>query len=418
MIRMVRQIQMRWITFSCAILLVASVILSSGVSSVNAETTDQTLKDTQSKQEELAEQIANMEKVISQLSASQNELDGKLDWLNSRNAEQKALYMEKTQQLAAALKSMEAANQEYLDAEKKLVSKQEEYRSRLQVMFAYRQKSYLQLFIESGNLQNFFTTIQFMALVAEADQQLIEELEIATDDAELKKQTSIKQSADMEIVVANLKTQLDKIESEKSTIQSQLQNIQNQLSDKEQAEERLNEESESIGQEIRALQQKISAERSAKATEAAQQNQNSQSLISSKGWIWPYPADKNTYSPYGWRFHPIYRVRKFHSGADIGGSYGAPIVAARDGVVIIVRNPVQGQNTGGSGYGNYVVIAHDGQYSTLYGHMKETLVKVGQEVKAGDRIGLCGSTGTSTGAHLHFELMIDGSTTDPIPYIR
>lgn len=118
MIRMVRQIQMRWITFSCAILLVASVILSSGVSSVNAETTDQTLKDTQSKQEELAEQIANMEKVISQLSASQNELDGKLDWLNSRNAEQKALYMEKTQQLAAALKSMEAANQEYLDAEK------------------------------------------------------------------------------------------------------------------------------------------------------------------------------------------------------------------------------------------------------------------------------------------------------------
>jgi len=84
----------------------------------------------------------------------------------------------------------------------------------------------------------------------------------------------------------------------------------------------------------------------------------------------------------------------------------------------MVRNPVQGRNTGGSGYGNYVVIAHDGQYSTLYGHMKQTLVTVGQEVKAGDRIGLCGSTGTSTGPHLHFELMIDGSTTNPIPYVR
>jgi len=84
----------------------------------------------------------------------------------------------------------------------------------------------------------------------------------------------------------------------------------------------------------------------------------------------------------------------------------------------MVRNPVEGRNTGGSGYGNYIVIAHDNDYSTLYAHMKTTNVRVGQEVNAGDKIGTCGSTGTSTGPHLHFEVMIDGSTTDPIPYIR
>jgi len=406
------------IVFACICLLVFSMVQAIGVLPVSAETIDQTLKNTQSKQVEIASQLAIIEKNITQLASSKNQISGKLAWLNSRSTEQKAMYQEKSQQLVEALKMMAASNQAYIDAESSLADKQEKYKIRLQTMFARRQKSYFQLFIESGNLKNFFATIQFMSLIADADQQMINDLKVAKDDAELKKQVSLKQKEDLEGVVANINTQLDKIKAEKSVTQTQLQNTQIKLSSMEQAEDRLNEESINVGQEIRNLQQKLAAEQSAKATEAAKQKQKNQSSINSQGWIWPYPADRNTYSAYGWRYHPIYRVRRFHSGADIGGSYGAPIVAARDGVVIMVRNPVQGRNTGGSGYGNYVVIAHDGQYSTLYGHMKQTLVTVGQEVKAGDRIGLCGSTGTSTGPHLHFELMIDGSTTNPIPYVR
>jgi murein DD-endopeptidase MepM/ murein hydrolase activator NlpD len=107
-----------------------------------------------------------------------------------------------------------------------------------------------------------------------------------------------------------------------------------------------------------------------------------------------------------------------HTGVDLGGSYGNPIVAAAAGTVILVNNPREGSNKGGSGYGNYIIIDHGGGVSTLYAHLKNTHVKVGSTVKAGDRIASCGSTGTSTGPHLHFEVRINGRHTNPVPYIR
>jgi murein DD-endopeptidase MepM/ murein hydrolase activator NlpD len=397
-----------------------------------AETTDQTLLEVQKRQEGLIAQIATLQKETDQLAASKIQVNSKLTWINGRSNEQKLLYQEKTLELTEALKEMAAANQAFIDASTTLTDKQNQYKKRLQSMFAHRQKSYFEIFIESGSLKNFFATIQFMSLVADSDQQMLDDLKASQDDAELKKESAQEQKEDMDVVVAEINAQIVKIKAEATTTQAQLQTIQSKLNKSMKAEDALNDESVKIGQEVRVLQQKIAAERSAKATAAAmataaakataaaqnKPDQSTPSTVNKRGWAWPYPADHNIYSDYGWRSHPIYHVRRFHSGVDLGGTYGFPVVAARDGVVIMVRNPVEGRNTGGSGYGNYIVIAHDGEFSTLYGHLKSTLVKVGQEVNAGDRIGLCGSTGSSTGSHLHFEVMIDGSTTDPAPYIR
>lgn len=423
---------LRQVALAIVLLLIVSLVLTVTSPAVSAETSDQALEDAKKRQDELDSQIANLEKETNTLANSKKEISGKLSWLNSRSNEQKALYEEKTGQLTEALKEMAAANQAYIDAGTTLVDKQAQYQSRLQNMFAHRSKSYFQIFIESGSLKNFFATIQFMSLVAEADQQMMDDLKSAKDDAELKKQFALKHKEDMDEVVAAITAQLGKIKAEANTTQAQLQTIQVKLSNAEKAEDDLNEESNKVGQEIKVLQQKLTAERNAKATAAAQataaakataaaQNKPPKptaSITNSRGWAWPYPADRSVYSAYGWRIHPVYHVRRFHSGVDLGGTYGYPVVAARDGVVIMVRNPVEGRNTGGSGYGNYIVIAHDGGFSSLYAHLKSALVRVGQEVNAGDRIGLCGSTGTSTGPHLHFEIMNDGSTTNPIPYIR
>ncbi len=92
-------------------------------------------------------------------------------------------------------------------------------------------------------------------------------------------------------------------------------------------------------------------------------------------------------------------------------------MSARAGTVIIVRNPVEGQNRGGWGYGNYIVVDHGDGFATLYAHLKNTRVSVGQNVGAGELIGNCGSTGTSTGSHLHFEVIKNGSTTNPLSYV-
>jgi murein DD-endopeptidase MepM/ murein hydrolase activator NlpD len=130
-------------------------------------------------------------------------------------------------------------------------------------------------------------------------------------------------------------------------------------------------------------------------------------------FIWPEPTAQITQSfgpsllglepPYGGYPH-------FHAGIDLGAPFGSAVYAADDGVVALV-----GSST--SGYGNYVVIAHAGGLDTLYGHLSAALVKVGQAVAQGQPIGLEGSSGNSTGAHLHFELRINQRPIDPTPYL-
>ena len=121
------------------------------------------------------------------------------------------------------------------------------------------------------------------------------------------------------------------------------------------------------------------------------------------------PAEGPITSPYGYRIHPIYGTMRFHSGIDIGAYYGSSILAADSGVVI--------EAGWIGGYGNTVIIDHGGGYSTLYGHASQLYVHPGQLVQQGEPIAAVGSTGNSTGPHLHFEVRINGDPVDPLGFI-
>ena len=128
--------------------------------------------------------------------------------------------------------------------------------------------------------------------------------------------------------------------------------------------------------------------------------------------IWPVGV-AGTYitSGYGNRLHPIQGIYKNHSGIDIGNAgYGAPVVAAADGIVTHAGTL--------GGYGNCVMINHGSGIVTLYGHGQEIKTTLGASVKKGDIIMLVGSTGVSTGPHLHFEVRKNGTIVDPIPYLK
>lgn len=116
-----------------------------------------------------------------------------------------------------------------------------------------------------------------------------------------------------------------------------------------------------------------------------------------------------TTSEYGWRTHPITGQRKFHGGLDFGAAYGQPIYAAAPGVVTFAGEK--------GGYGNVVEVKHSKRESTLYGHASKLMVSVGQKVTQGQVIALVGSTGFSTGPHLHFEVHINGQHTNPRPFL-
>lgn len=125
------------------------------------------------------------------------------------------------------------------------------------------------------------------------------------------------------------------------------------------------------------------------------------------GFQWPINAPVS--SGYGYRVHPIFGTRRLHSGLDLGAGSGTPIASAKSGTVISAG--WQG------GYGNTVVVAHGDGITSLYAHQSSISVSVGEEVNRGDIVGLVGSTGWSTGPHLHFEIRVNGVAVDPMPYM-
>jgi hypothetical protein len=138
-------------------------------------------------------------------------------------------------------------------------------------------------------------------------------------------------------------------------------------------------------------------------------------MLSSIPSIKPVREDKlhesiNVLSGFGYRIHPIYKVKRFHAGIDFSADQGVAIQATGDGV--IVRAGKDG------GYGNVVVIKHGYGYETLYGHMSKIEVHEGQQVKRGQRIGLIGSTGHSTGPHCHYEVHVNGTVVNPLDFVH
>jgi murein DD-endopeptidase MepM/ murein hydrolase activator NlpD len=123
-----------------------------------------------------------------------------------------------------------------------------------------------------------------------------------------------------------------------------------------------------------------------------------------------WPSDAVLTSGFGWRRNPLGRRFRFHSGIDLGGRRGDPIYAAAQGQVI------KAQWSGG--YGRYIEIDHGFGIVTLYAHNHRLLVEEGDVVRQGQKIALMGSTGRSTGPHLHFEVHLDGSAVDPMDYLR
>lgn len=130
------------------------------------------------------------------------------------------------------------------------------------------------------------------------------------------------------------------------------------------------------------------------------------------GWYWPAPSSSVITDPFGWRTHPIRFTRNFHTGLDVGDSIGSPLIAVRSGVVTFAKTGHNG------GYGNRVIISLDNGAHATYSHLSVIQVREGEVVSAGQIIGTVGSTGNSTGPHLHFELLVNGEFIDPMPYYR
>ena len=399
-----------------AIILITILVAGSAIKSVSARAaapdmatvqisnvTKKDIEDAKKKRDETKKKAKSAASKVYALKNKKKNLNYELMALNDANDEQLKQYTEISESLQAALDARVQALDDYIKAEENLVNRTEEFQKRVSVMFQFQNKSMFEVLLESDSLAGFLTNMEIMTLIADADAQAVDTMKIAVDDAKLQKELALKEAEDLQDIADQKQKQLDDLSAKIGKTQQTLKDVSTKLSSWEKKEDQLNKESESLNDKIKKLQKQYA-------------NQNMYKGPANGKFRWPVNWPNIT-SPFGWRIHPVYNTKKFHSGIDIGGSYGTAIMAAGAGVVIYTAKPVQGHNTGGSGYGNYCIIDHGGGYTTLYGHMRNVYVKTGQKVKSGQKIGEMGSTGTSTGAHLHFEVRKSGSPVNPERYL-
>lgn len=283
---------------------------------------------------------------------------------------------------------LEIASMDYEEKKEILIN-------RLVAMYEAGDTEYLDVLLKSKSVVDFISRYYLIEQMAEYDTELIESIQkekenIATTTAQLEKEQE-------EII--KIKAENEKM----AVILSNTKTLQEAYSSK------LTDEEKALQEEITAYKEELEEiERQILLSTLADVN------IQYTGgeMLWPVAASGTVItSTYGIRVHPIQGIVKQHTGLDIAGAAaGTPVVAAADGVVTYAGWL--------GGYGNCVMINHGDGIVTLYGHGSEILTEVGAEVKQGDTIMAVGSTGNSTGPHLHFEVRVNGEYTNPLYYVN
>ena len=378
-----------------------------------------------------AQAAANM---VASLASERNALSGELAELNELSEEQRAQYEVIAAQLAAALVAKAEALDAYITAQENLEATELMFQERLSVMFEYQNKSTLEVLLESDSLAGFFTNMEIITLISDADAQAVDQMEIALQNAEMQRELALQQADEMQAIADEKQAQLDELEARIGETTAALEDISCELDSWTAQENSLEALAASLDAQIANLQAQYNAEQAAPTTSATTETSETSEtgLADPTISVTPTPAPTSNASGvslqwptwchtitsyFGNRVHPIYGNTRFHSGIDIGAGFGDTIMAAASGTVIYVETPVPGQSWGGSGYGNYFIIDHGNGVSTLYAHCTSVYVSNGQSVSQGEAVGTVGSTGGSTGSHLHFEVRINGTRVDPLSYL-
>ena len=330
------------------------------------------------------------------------------------------------QQLEAAQRDYQAVANQLKATEEKIAATQaelEKTRARLKVregvftkrvrdIYMHGQLSYLDVVLGAKDFSDFSNRLELLRRIIDADITLISDIRKERAAIETAKQELETQRARQAQLRDQAAAKRDEIESRRKEQQAILYQAQN---DKAVAEQAYNEYQQS-SQAIAEMLRQRAADRAAQAAAAAAQASSGgggggsdyyQPVSGSGAMIWP--VNGVVTSPYGYRTHPIFGTTIYHSGIDIGVDYGTPVHAA-DGGVVVEAGWI-------SGYGYAVIIDHGNGLSTLYGHNQELAVSEGQSVSQGQVIAYAGSTGNSTGPHVHFEVRANGDPVDPSAYL-
>lgn len=345
--------------------------------SQNQKNAEKTQKEIKAKQQEQNEQKKKKNAIDLEIASLQGDIHAIESVINEKNAE------------------IEAKNVEIAVLDESLKKTDKQLKKRMKIMYESGTTSYLEMIFSAKGLSDLFTRLSIIESIVKHDNKMIEDYQMQIDQI----------AAAKEIIETEKNEQVEAMEM--------LQGKRSQIQVKQAEQQKL---IDALSKDINELKKQEAemeaAERQIQAQINAALGKSDQKGLTYTGngkFILPLASYTRISSPYGYRIHPITGTRKLHSGIDYAAPAGTPIYAAEDGVVL----------TSGwiNGYGYTITVNHGSGYVTLYAHCSALIAKAGQKVVKGQTIARVGTTGNSTGNHLHFEVKVNGVAQNPANFL-
>ena len=390
-----------------------------------------TLSDLEDEQSSVSEEIDETEEDLEEITTEKSETLEQVETLISEISEYQKEIEEIEEEIEELQANIEEAEEQIAQDEKEYEEQQEALNERLVAMYKTGETSYLDFMLSSTSLVDFISSYYLVSQITDYDTKMLQQLEEHRQKIEDEKNELEANKAELETA----ETELEEKQSELETAKAEKEEYAEQLSEEEQElEEKIQElqdTNDELDSKIAAAQEKIAAAKAAaEAVAAAAAASESSSSSSSSGYS--SSAISGTESSYGliWPVLSKYSITtgwyysngSVHGAVDFSGSgiSGTPVYAAADGYVVEATSLI---NSSGNyySYGNYIFIAHYNGLYTLYAHLSSMVVSEGDTVTQGQVIGYVGSTGNSTGPHLHFEVRTGSGSyserVNPINYL-
>lgn len=385
-----------------------------------AQQEKKTLENDLQKAKELIDSLKgskeDIQSEVEKLDKQLNEISGKVKELESRLSKKR---QEIADTESALNKAKEQEKKQYRNMKK-----------RIQFMYENGQTSYVEMLLSADSFTDFLNAVEYITQISQYDRKMLKEyqnMQVTIADTQKTLETDYASLQSLQAKVQEEKQAVAALESAKK---GELNDVADDLTDAQTVakayEAEIQAQNEVIAQiqaaqkraaeQQAAQQQAQAAEENQGATDAAGENQNTAQNTTPSGngqstgsMMWPCPSSKRVTSDYGPRTSPTNGASSNHQGIDIGAAYGADIVAADGGTVLVATYSSSG--------GNYVIIDHGGGLCTVYMHASSLTVSAGQTVSKGQVIAKVGSTGISTGNHLHFGVTLNGVYVSPWGYV-
>ncbi len=352
------------------------------------------LDELQQAQEEVKDNINRYKNIINSTKSEINSVSTEMANLDQRiRAREKEI---EALEMAIGDKQDMIANleEDIVMTELGYASRQQTLQTRLRAIYENKDVDYVEVLVASTDMTDFLVRYELLSRLAGGDINLLDELDDQRRTLEEMKVALVDDQSSLQETRGELESSKESL----STAKDDKKSLQNQLlSEKALAQKALEEEEESNKEIEQMIKDYIASQNNGGSYEGGK-------------FTWPTPGYSRITSAYGWRIHPVTKKRSMHTGIDIGAPGGSRIVAAANGKVIYAAWY--------GAYGNCTIIDHGGGLTSMYGHQSKMGVKKGDIVLKGDTIGYVGTTGLSTGNHLHFEVRNQGNNTSPWPYLN